>query len=39
LYPPAVGFVFDRENRTKQDLKDLQKRSSRASSFSGKVYV
>jgi len=28
LYPPAVGFMFDRENRTKQDMKDLQKRSS-----------
>jgi energy-coupling factor transporter ATP-binding protein EcfA2 len=28
LYPPAIGFVFDRENRTKQDIKDLQKRSS-----------
>src|SRR4028118_1851289 len=27
LYPPAVGFVFDRENRTKQDLTDLRKRS------------
>ena len=27
LYPPAVGFVFDRENRTKQDIKDLRKRS------------
>jgi predicted ATP-dependent endonuclease of OLD family len=27
LYPPAVGFVFDRENRTQQDLTDLQKRS------------
>ncbi|WP_449420567.1 ATP-dependent nuclease [Phormidium nigroviride] len=28
LYPPAIAFVFDRENRTKQDLKDLDKRSS-----------
>src|SRR4028119_2011067 len=27
LYPPAVGFVFDKENRTKQDLTDLRKRS------------
>ncbi|MEG4281147.1 AAA family ATPase [Microcoleus sp. MON1_C1] len=33
LYPPAVGFVFDRENRTKQDLADLQKRSSEAVHF------
>ncbi len=33
LYPPAVGFVFDRENRTKQDLADLQKRSSEAVNF------
>lgn len=28
LYPPTIGFVFDRENRTEQDMKDLQKRSS-----------
>jgi predicted ATP-binding protein involved in virulence len=27
LYPPTVGFVFDRENRTQQDLTDLRKRS------------
>ena len=27
LYPPAVGFVFDRENRTQQDVTDLRKRS------------
>jgi ABC-type lipoprotein export system ATPase subunit len=27
LYPPAIGFVFDQENRTEQDMKDLQKRS------------
>jgi predicted ATP-dependent endonuclease of OLD family len=33
LYPPAVGFVFDRENRTKQDRADLQKRSSEAVHF------
>jgi len=33
LYPPAVGFVLDRENRTKQDLADLQKRSSEAVHF------
>src|SRR4028119_112515 len=26
LYPPTVGFVFDRENRTKQERADLQKR-------------
>jgi len=28
LYPPVLGFVFDRENRDKQDMEDLQKRSS-----------
>jgi predicted ATPase len=28
LYPPTIGFVFDRENRTEQDMKNLQKRSS-----------
>jgi predicted ATP-dependent endonuclease of OLD family len=27
LYPPAIGFVFEQENRTEQDMKDLQKRS------------
>ena len=33
LYPPAVGFVFDRENRTEQDMKDLQKRSQHQIDF------
>ena len=33
LYPPTVGFVFDRENRTKQERADLQKRSSEAVHF------
>ena len=28
LSPPVLGFVFDKENRTKQDMEDLRKRSS-----------
>lgn len=28
LYPPTIKFMFDRENRTEQDMKDLDKRSS-----------
>jgi hypothetical protein len=27
LFPPAVGFLFDKEERTEQQMKDLRKRS------------
>lgn len=27
LLPPAIGFLFDREGRTQQDMTDMQKRS------------
>jgi predicted ATPase len=27
LFPPAIGFLFDRELRSKQDMDDLRKRS------------
>lgn len=27
LMPPAVGFIFDREKKTEQDIRDIQKQS------------
>lgn len=27
LFPPAIGFVFDKENRTEMQMEDLRKRS------------
>ncbi|MTJ15819.1 MULTISPECIES: AAA family ATPase [unclassified Dolichospermum] len=29
LFPPAIGFLFDRENRSNNDEKELQKRSKK----------
>lgn len=29
LFPPAIGFLFDRENRSNNDDKELQKRSKK----------
>lgn len=29
LFPPAIGFLFDRENRSDNDEKELQKRSKK----------
>ena len=33
LLPPAVGFIFDREGRSKQDMKDLERESKGAVVF------
>lgn len=33
LYPPAVGFLFDREDRDEEEMKDLQKRSQHPVEF------
>ena len=33
LFPPAIGFVFDRETRTEQEMEDLRKRSSNPVEF------
>lgn len=33
LFPPAIGFIFDREERSEQEIKDLQKRSSNLVEF------
>lgn len=33
LFPPAIGFIFDREERSEQEIKDLQKRSSNPVKF------
>lgn len=33
LFPSAIGFLFDKELRTKQEMDDLKKRSSNSVSF------
>ncbi|NMF58787.1 ATP-dependent nuclease [Pseudanabaena yagii] len=33
LFPPAIGFIFDREKRTEQEMEDLRKRSSNPVKF------
>jgi len=33
LYPPAIGFLFDREDRDEEEMKDLQKRSQHPVEF------
>jgi len=33
LFPPAIGFIFDREKRSEQEIKDLQKRSQNPVKF------
>jgi predicted ATPase len=33
LFPPAIGFLFDRELRTTQEMNDLRKRSSNPVKF------
>ncbi|HEY9807914.1 MAG TPA: AAA family ATPase [Halomicronema sp.] len=33
LFPPAIGFLFDKELRTPQEIEDLQKRSSNPVKF------
>jgi predicted ATPase len=33
LFPPAIGFIFDKEERTKQQMEDLRKRSSNPVEF------
>ena len=33
LFPPAIGFVFDKEERTEQQMEDLRKRSSNPVEF------
>ncbi|NES22407.1 MAG: ATP-binding protein [Symploca sp. SIO3E6] len=33
LLPPTIGFVFDREQRSEQEMKDLQKRCSNPVEF------
>jgi predicted ATPase len=33
LFPPAIGFIFDRELRKEQDMKELKKRSQKPVNF------
>lgn len=33
IFPPAIGFVFDKEERTEQQMEDLRKRSSNPVEF------
>ncbi|MBW4486862.1 MAG: AAA family ATPase [Trichocoleus desertorum ATA4-8-CV12] len=33
LFPPAIGFILDREGKTKQQMEDLKRRSSNAIEF------
>jgi AAA15 family ATPase/GTPase len=33
LFPPAIGFVLDREGKTKQQMEDLKRRSSNSIEF------
>ncbi len=33
LFPPAIGFMFDKEERTEQQMEDLRKRSSNPVEF------
>lgn len=36
LLPPAIGFIFDKENRSKEEIRDFQRRSKGRISFTSR---